>query len=90
MKPHCAFAHSTPAKLSSLDINENNMAYSEMDAPFVNPLIPETLSTISLFLTLIRLSLPSRLIHCPWIMKQRYLDCHSSAFCCILLSYAES
>lgn len=48
--------HYVPTNLSSLDVNENNRACSEMDAPFVNPVIRETLSTISPFLTHIHLS----------------------------------
>lgn len=34
--------HYTPTNLSSLGVNENNRAYSEMDAPFVNSVIRET------------------------------------------------
>ncbi len=48
--------HYKPTNLSSLDINENNRAFSEMDALFVNPVIRETCSTISPFLSRIHIS----------------------------------
>ncbi len=60
--------HYTPTNLSSLDTNENNRAYSEMDAPFVNPVICETLSTISPFLSHTRLSFS------PWWSASLSLD----------------
>lgn len=52
--------HYVPTNLSSLDITGNNRAYSEMDAPFVNPVIGGTLSTISPFSPHIHLSFSAR------------------------------
>lgn len=49
--------HYTSTNLSSLDVNENNRDYSEMDAPFVNPGIPKTLSyNFTILMTHIHLS----------------------------------
>lgn len=62
---------STPTNLSSLDSNENNRAYSEMDAPDVNPVIRKTLSTISPFLTRVPSLLLSLIKHSAFIWLQR-------------------
>lgn len=78
--------HFTLTNPSSLDINENNRAYSETDDP--SPIFCQALFTISAFcLVFIFQFLLDRVPPFHWITKKVNWDCWRSSIYYVLVSY---